>query len=259
MRPHGRATVDIGNQTAFAVCDRCGFLYNHNQLRWQFQWIGPRLQNIRMLVCDPCMDVPQEQLRTIVIPADPIPIMNARPENYVSDNNPLSAIGANATPTLWQFGSQIGTMVDQGGVPAAFNGASNKPSEQCACISVSNSSYNNYVGINWSGNAHSLTAPSSLLGPVLAHVVSAYTIIGPNDRSIGASAYVVQGSPVDAGWGSWTTIASGSISGSDGEVISGTVTDGGRYQFHRVAFLGDGSSPIYVAQVMLSVADGSSQ
>jgi len=42
-----------------------------------------------MLVCDDCYDTPQEQLRTIVLPADPQPVDDPRPERYNIDNNPI--------------------------------------------------------------------------------------------------------------------------------------------------------------------------
>lgn len=82
MRPHGRATVDARSPRAFGVCDKCGFLFNHNQLQWQFQWAGTRLQNLQILVCQSCLDVPQTQLKSIIIPPDPVPISNPRPELY---------------------------------------------------------------------------------------------------------------------------------------------------------------------------------
>lgn len=84
-RFHGRAQVDPDSPRAFAICDRCGFLYNHQDLRWQFEWVGPQLQNLRLLVCETCLDQPQEQLRTIILPPDPLPILNARPEFYAID------------------------------------------------------------------------------------------------------------------------------------------------------------------------------
>lgn len=49
---------------------------------WQAQWIGPRLQNLKILVCESCLDVPQEQLKMFIIPADPIPIYVPRPAQY---------------------------------------------------------------------------------------------------------------------------------------------------------------------------------
>lgn len=83
MRPHGRAQVSSRNPRAFGICDRCGFLYNHDRLKWQRDWAGASLINKRILVCDTCLDVPQNQLRAIVVPADPVPIYNPRVQNYV--------------------------------------------------------------------------------------------------------------------------------------------------------------------------------
>lgn len=82
MRPHGRAKVSSRNPEAFAICDNCGFQYNHSELRWQFQWGGNKLVNLRQLVCRRCNDLPQSQLRAIVLPADPMPVMNPRVPNY---------------------------------------------------------------------------------------------------------------------------------------------------------------------------------
>jgi len=79
---HGRASIDANAPRALGVCERCGFLYNLHTLKWQFDWRGTRLQNLRRLVCASCLDVPQQQLRTIVLPPDPVPVMNPRPEQY---------------------------------------------------------------------------------------------------------------------------------------------------------------------------------
>lgn len=84
MRPHGRARVDARSPRAFAVCDRCGFWYNHVDLRWQTDYRGTRLTNIRLLVCDRCLDKPQPQIKPKIITQDPIPIPNARPELAVT-------------------------------------------------------------------------------------------------------------------------------------------------------------------------------
>ena len=79
----GRARISSKNPQAAAVCDRCGGVYNHVNLSWQFDWAGAALINKRILVCNHCMDTPQQQLRSIVLPADPPVIMNARPEYYI--------------------------------------------------------------------------------------------------------------------------------------------------------------------------------
>lgn len=94
----GRARTSTRNPRAFAVCDRCGIWYNHYKLSWQFDWAGTSLINKRILVCNTCKDVPQEQLRAIVLPADPVPIMNARTEPYITDESNFRQVsGYNST------------------------------------------------------------------------------------------------------------------------------------------------------------------
>ena len=80
----GRARTSATNPQAHAICDRCGFRYNHVNLKWQYDWAGASLINKRMLVCNTCYDVPQEQLRAIVVPADPMPIINPRVQDFVT-------------------------------------------------------------------------------------------------------------------------------------------------------------------------------
>ena len=80
----GRASTNPSNPRAFAVCDRCGFWHNRVDLQWQFDWAGSGLINKRLLVCHECYDTPQEQLRAIVVPADPVPIQQPRIEYFVN-------------------------------------------------------------------------------------------------------------------------------------------------------------------------------
>lgn len=80
------AEVDPDNPVAWATCDRCGRINNINKLTWQFDYRGTsQLQNLRILVCQPCYDVPNPQFQPYILPPDPPPIYNARPENYVLD------------------------------------------------------------------------------------------------------------------------------------------------------------------------------
>lgn len=79
----GRARTSSTNPQAHAICDRCGFRYNRVDLSWQYDWRGAALQNVRILVCNTCMDTPQEQLRAIVVPADPVPIDQPRTQDFV--------------------------------------------------------------------------------------------------------------------------------------------------------------------------------
>ena len=84
MRPHGRAKVSSKNPQAFAICDNCGFLYNHNVLLWQREWAGNVLINTKQLVCSRCNDLPNQQLRSIILPADPMPVQNPRVQDYAA-------------------------------------------------------------------------------------------------------------------------------------------------------------------------------
>lgn len=257
MRPHGRATIDMGKPSALGICDRCGFRFNHYELLWEYQWQGPRIQNRRFLVCQSCWDKPQEQLRTIVLPPDPVPIMNARPENNVSDNNPMSGIGVSPNFFTPEQGSRIGSLTAAGGLNAAFDGNINKPTFMSACNTISKSSYDNWVGMNWGGNNTTLNLPSSMSYPVIRHSLLSFTAYSPNDRGFLGSVqtdWVVQSSPATpAPYGAWTTISSGTTSGAPGDVISAQCT-GGLYQFHRIAFLGDQVNFVSIAQVQFNVA-----
>lgn len=93
----GRARTSSSNPQAHAICDRCGFRYNRVNLNWQYDWRGAALQNVRILVCDTCMDTPQEQLRAIVVPADPVPIDQPRTQDFVQAETNYQTITAPAT------------------------------------------------------------------------------------------------------------------------------------------------------------------
>jgi len=94
----GRARTSARNPQAHAICDRCGFRYNHVNLRWQYDWRGASMMNIKLLVCNTCYDQPQEQLRAIVVPADPVPIVNPRIQDFVTaESNTRVTSGQNTT------------------------------------------------------------------------------------------------------------------------------------------------------------------
>lgn len=84
-RPHGRARVDAQRPQAWGSCDRCGLNYNLVDLQWQYQWAGTDLVNLQIRVCETCLDVPSPFLRTVIIPPDPVPVYQPRPEPYVFD------------------------------------------------------------------------------------------------------------------------------------------------------------------------------
>ena len=84
-RFHGRATVDASAPRAFGTCDRCGFTYNLQDLKWQHDWRGDKLTNIRVRVCSTCLDKPFELQRPLHLPPDPEPVRDARPATYYVD------------------------------------------------------------------------------------------------------------------------------------------------------------------------------
>jgi len=83
----GRARTSPSNPQAHGICDRCGFRFNHVDLKFQYDWRGSTLQNIQLLVCGTCYDRPQDQLRAITLPADPVPISNPRVQDFVAAEN----------------------------------------------------------------------------------------------------------------------------------------------------------------------------
>lgn len=90
---HGHARLDQ-NAGPWMPCARCDFIYSMSDLQWQYEWAGTRLQNLNILVCPECLDVPSVSLRTVVPGPDPIPVPNVRPNhfswyntNYISTEN----------------------------------------------------------------------------------------------------------------------------------------------------------------------------
>ena len=83
----GRARTSSTSPQAHAICDRCGFRFNFVDLQWQYEWRGAALMNIKILVCRRCLDTPQENVRSIIVPADPQPIVNARVQDFDAAGN----------------------------------------------------------------------------------------------------------------------------------------------------------------------------
>jgi hypothetical protein len=58
---------------------------NHADMAWQYEWSGFKLVNKQILVHPDELDIPNRQLGSVIIPADPPGIFNARPEQYYID------------------------------------------------------------------------------------------------------------------------------------------------------------------------------
>ena len=90
----GRARISSSNPQALAICDGCGFTYNHVDLRFQYDWAGSALVNKQRLVCPRCYDKPQENVRALALSADPVPIMQPRIQDWtVAENSVRSTSG----------------------------------------------------------------------------------------------------------------------------------------------------------------------
>jgi hypothetical protein len=75
--------------------------WNHVDLSWQFDWRGAQLQNLRILVCRRCLDVPHEQLRSYSPPPDPLPIVNPRSDESCMGNYPVVVTTQSFVPSVW--------------------------------------------------------------------------------------------------------------------------------------------------------------
>lgn len=86
----GRARVRYPNWSATGVCDRCGFRYQLDALKKQFAFGGTGLYDTGYLVCRHCLDVPNQQNRALILPPDPIPRVNPRPDFNITAPAPAT-------------------------------------------------------------------------------------------------------------------------------------------------------------------------
>jgi len=120
-RPQSRhVRVNAQNPEAAAQCDRCGRWFNRSDLAWQFEWAGSHLYNKQILVCvsGNCLDVPQEQFRTIILPPDPPPVINARVPNFAYEEQTVRIVEYNAPKNPpWGAGPQLIRCLQDGSTP----------------------------------------------------------------------------------------------------------------------------------------------
>ena len=85
-RPHGtHVKLDPNFPVHTAACMRCGDLYNREELRAQYEWAGLTLIDTGFKVCPRCLDKPQPQLKSKILPPDPYPIYDALPISFSLD------------------------------------------------------------------------------------------------------------------------------------------------------------------------------
>ena len=80
------AEVDPDSPRAWGTCDRCGMIWQLDQLQWQMAYQGSQTpQNTRFLVCPKHLDPLNEQDSPNLLSPDPLPVFNSRPEPYTLD------------------------------------------------------------------------------------------------------------------------------------------------------------------------------
>lgn len=85
-RPHPRRATTNPHDGAWTACDRCGFIASMNRMQFQYDFVGGATpQNLGILCCPTCLDDLNYQNMLLILPPDPAPVFNARPENYAVD------------------------------------------------------------------------------------------------------------------------------------------------------------------------------
>ena len=107
-----RNYADLRRPKPIGYCDRCNFRYYLDDLRWQFDWRGNALQNLRILVCKPCEDKPFELNRPIIIGPDPYPLKDPRPGYLASEE---------AQGPQWERTSGGEIITGEDGIPIIVN------------------------------------------------------------------------------------------------------------------------------------------
>lgn len=106
-RPHPKNASADPHDGPWARCDDCGFQWNLPKLQFQREWAGFTIVNKKLLKCPYCIDELQPQLRAIVLPPDPDPVYEARPEQYAIDEGLIAAFSASIAPGTVSFDPSV--------------------------------------------------------------------------------------------------------------------------------------------------------
>jgi hypothetical protein len=84
VRNHGKYThMRKNNPRGIATCDYSGMMVAHKDLKPQYQYRGQGLVNTGFLVNPKFLDEPNPQDLTPLIKADPVPLINPRPDSVI--------------------------------------------------------------------------------------------------------------------------------------------------------------------------------
>ena len=102
MHGQQRAFANPRNIDPYAICDRCGMLYGHSTMAFQYVYAGNALVKTGLLVCQPCLDIPFQNNRPIKTGPDPVPIKDPRPAPWIQQEGYTDP----TIPQVWPDGYQ---------------------------------------------------------------------------------------------------------------------------------------------------------
>lgn len=87
---------DAKSPQGLAICDGCGFMVQHAELREKKDYRGGTVPvGLSLYVCGSCDDVPQPYYKRLLLKPDPVPLRNPRPDSQDAQTNEQEAV-ANA-------------------------------------------------------------------------------------------------------------------------------------------------------------------
>jgi hypothetical protein len=85
-------TFDAQSPQGLAICDGCGFMVQHKELREKKDYRGGTVPvGLSLQVCGSCDDAPQPYYSRLLLRADPVPLRNPRPDSQDAQTNAQTA------------------------------------------------------------------------------------------------------------------------------------------------------------------------
>jgi hypothetical protein len=83
---------DAKDPRGLAICDGCGFIVQHSELREKKDYRGGTVPvGLSLQVCGSCDDVPQPYYRRLLLRPDPVPLRNPRVDTQDTQTNVQTA------------------------------------------------------------------------------------------------------------------------------------------------------------------------
>lgn len=84
---------DAKSPHGLAICDGCGFMVQHTELREKKDYRGGTTPvGLSLRVCSSCDDIPQPYYRRLLLKPDPIPLRNPRPDTQDAVTNAQTVV-----------------------------------------------------------------------------------------------------------------------------------------------------------------------